>query len=259
MPPVHLAPLIQALEDRALISWPALKSQTIQNWTLRISQGYSKRSNSITPLHPSPLSSPEDHEELIDAAERAYKAEGLPCIFRITPFASPGSDEKLLLKGYRRVDECLVMLTSLKPPHDTKPQPVLGVEYTSKPSISWLNAFTKFSNLSGDHHLIHARLVESIPHITAFTALSHDSQPVALAYAALSKERIGIFDVVVSPDHRGKGYGRAVMRACMDWGASQGAREAYLQVGERNTVGRGLYESLGFREIYKYHYMVKDV
>jgi ribosomal protein S18 acetylase RimI-like enzyme len=40
----------------------------------------------------------------------------------------------------------------------------------------------------------------------------------------------------------------------MDWGRQERAETAYLQVSDGNPVALALYDSLGFRAAYAYHY-----
>ena len=55
-----------------------------------------------------------------------------------------------------------------------------------------------------------------------------------------------VWDVVVEPAHRGKGYGRAAMRLAEDHARLKGARTLGLSVFGFNAAARGLYESVGY-------------
>ena len=44
--------------------------------------------------------------------------------------------------------------------------------------------------------------------------------------------------------------------ALLHWGAEAGATSAYLQVRAQNTPALRLYESMGFKTAYGYHYRV---
>ena len=57
-----------------------------------------------------------------------------------------------------------------------------------------------------------------------------------------------IYDIEINEDHRGRGYGRATMLACAERARELGADSVGLHVFGHNTVARGLYSSLGFRE-----------
>jgi GNAT superfamily N-acetyltransferase len=80
----------------------------------------------------------------------------------------------------------------------------------------------------------------------------------AVAYGLAVAERgmVGLFDLVTVPDKRRQGYGRRLMSALLQWGKTQGATTAYLQVTTVNHPAIALYEALGFREAYRYHYRV---
>jgi len=46
------------------------------------------------------------------------------------------------------------------------------------------------------------------------------------------------------------------VQALLHWGAEAGATSAYLQVRAQNTPALRLYESMGFKTAYGYHYRV---
>jgi GNAT superfamily N-acetyltransferase len=55
-----------------------------------------------------------------------------------------------------------------------------------------------------------------------------------------------IFDVLVDPSERGKGYGRAIMLAIETEARALGVQALGLNVFHANAVARSLYESLGY-------------
>lgn len=58
-----------------------------------------------------------------------------------------------------------------------------------------------------------------------------------------------IGNVVVRPDYRGRGIGRALMEAALDEARRQGAHWVGLEVRADNEVACGLYRKLGFRTV----------
>lgn len=56
-----------------------------------------------------------------------------------------------------------------------------------------------------------------------------------------------VYNVIISPEHRGRGLGRAVMLLAEERAAELGATELGLNVFGHNTVARRLYESLAYR------------
>lgn len=57
-----------------------------------------------------------------------------------------------------------------------------------------------------------------------------------------------LMDLVVAPEHRGRGIGRALLGAVKDWAESRGAEFIELGVLAQNEGAVRLYESLGFRD-----------
>lgn len=70
-------------------------------------------------------------------------------------------------------------------------------------------------------------------------------------YAALwvSADEAELADLAVAPEHRRRGVGRTLLRACLREVAARGAREIFLQVRESNGPARSLYREAGFREV----------
>jgi GNAT superfamily N-acetyltransferase len=55
-----------------------------------------------------------------------------------------------------------------------------------------------------------------------------------------------VYDIEVSPDHRGKGFGRALLDAAEREASKHGANSIGLNVFGGNLVARTLYESSGY-------------
>lgn len=70
-----------------------------------------------------------------------------------------------------------------------------------------------------------------------------DGEAVGFAMAYLIPPEGEIGDVCVSPAHRGKGIGRALMDALID---GSGCTQFWLEVRASNSAARSLYEKLGF-------------
>ena len=54
-------------------------------------------------------------------------------------------------------------------------------------------------------------------------------------------------DVVVDPDHRGRGIGRALLAALADWASSRGVRRLQLLADGNNGPALAFYDRLGWR------------
>lgn len=85
--------------------------------------------------------------------------------------------------------------------------------------------------------------------------LASESEAELLAVAADEiagtiglRDRRGLvqFGMLVAPDWRGRGIGRALMQAGLDWALDRGAYKMELQVWPHNAAAIGLYEKFGF-------------
>jgi GNAT superfamily N-acetyltransferase len=85
-------------------------------------------------------------------------------------------------------------------------------------------------------------------------AFDDEGNPAAAVLATVANG-IGVYlNVVADPAKRGKGFGRAAMSAALNWSREAGATSAAIQVLADNTPAVSLYTSLGFSQVYDYHY-----
>lgn len=61
-------------------------------------------------------------------------------------------------------------------------------------------------------------------------------------------KRPKIFGLAVHPDYRQQGIGRLLVEACLAQARQWGHYDVFLELRDDNTVGRAMYEKLGFRE-----------
>jgi GNAT superfamily N-acetyltransferase len=235
---------ILAIERRALNAWPALENQTVGGWSLRAAGGWTKRANSANALAPSGA-----FATVKARAETFYADRGLPAIFRITPLAPPDADAALAAAGYTRFDPSLVLTMPLAPG--------LGddrVRIEQAPTEAWLGAYAAANGLPVGMRSTHDAIVGAIAMPAAFASCETEGRAVAFGLAVLEGGMIGLFDIVTLPAERGRGFGRAVTGALLEWGRRAGATGSYIQVRSVNAAARSLYASLGYGEAYAYHY-----
>lgn len=236
--------LLQALEERAFNAWPARQSLLWQGWLMRMSDGFTKRANSVNAALPG-LS----FDGVREAAEALYDRQGLPPIFRISPLAPDAADRALEQAGYRFFDPSWVARCSLG-----SAAAHASVRVEAQASAAWLDGFAAANGVAPADHAVHHAMVRSIALPCGFASLYEQGQAIGFALAVLERGAVGFYDVVVSPAARGRGHGGRLMRALMHWGAEQGAAWGYLQVRDGNPAARSLYARLGFEDVYGYHY-----
>lgn len=92
----------------------------------------------------------------------------------------------------------------------------------------------------------------AIPGVVPYLA-AEDGEVVSVGLGVLTGEFVGVFCVATVPGYRGRGYGRAVTERIVTDGMARGARLAYLQA---SADGYPLYQSMGFRTVESWTYLV---
>jgi ribosomal protein S18 acetylase RimI-like enzyme len=76
----------------------------------------------------------------------------------------------------------------------------------------------------------------------------HDGNIVASVLVGHDGHRGWVYYVASDPDHRFKGFGRAMMTAAEDWLRARGIEKIQLMVRPDNSKVQAFYESLGYFE-----------
>ncbi|HRD75629.1 MAG TPA: GNAT family N-acetyltransferase [Hyphomicrobiaceae bacterium] len=240
---------IVALEERGFAAWPALMTVLDDGWVIRLSRGHTKRANSINVLGPSS----EPLAEKCARAEALLAWHGLPIVYRLSPLAPAELTALLDQRRYELIDDTRVMVADLKPSAE-RPDPRVSVRAGVAPD--WTAAYAAADRVSVDRAATLQQMMASIapPHATA--EVVDNGHRVAYGLGVVDRGMIGMFEILVAPSHRRQGLAAAIMAGLLDWGRRNGARRSYLQVVASNSPAIALYERLGYREVYRYHYRV---
>jgi len=242
----------RTLEELSLNAWPATKITHYDGWVLRFSNGFTRRANSVNVLCPSRLAIPTK----VDWCEDQYTFAELPTVFKIFPDElTQDLTEELDQRGYETEGEAHVMTLDLP---DSYPS---NLEITISPFLSeqWYSDAVGFNRVVPEHQVELRNIVERIQPICGFSTLYHGKDTVAVGLAVVERDWVGLFDIVVSPEHRRKGFGRQIVQGMMHWGKENGANHCYLQAFHENSAAIALYQSLGFESQYRYHYRSKPL
>jgi N-acetylglutamate synthase len=241
--------LVLEVEQAALRAWPALEQWDDEGWLLRFADGYTKRANSVTPSQPCS----EALVAKVARCEAIYRQRGLPPIFRLVgPLAPEELDAHLAGCGYALVDPTLVLSAPLAGLSLPIPQYPL---HLTEDIDGWLCAYQAVSGTALPQ-AAHGSILGAIQGRLLLAALQAEGEPVACALAVVEDALVGLFDLAVAPAWRRQGLGRALMTGLIRWARNAGAQRAYLQLVKGNAPARGLYEGLGFSELYRYWYRV---
>jgi ribosomal protein S18 acetylase RimI-like enzyme len=251
MPMIETISLIGLLEELSLNAWPSLQTVHYDGWALRFANGYTRRANSVNPVFSSSL--PVD--EKIKHCEGLFQARGLNPTFKMTPQVYPENLDTILeKKWYREAATTSVQMLDL----NTLEAPTLDtVSITTTLTDDWLNATCRLNRVAERHAPTLAQILENIVPRHCFVALLQDGAVVSVGMAVVERGYMGLFDIVTDEQMRGRGLGTQLMLHLLNWGKSNGAAHAYLQVMTENKAAQSLYWKLGFREVYQYWYRVK--
>lgn len=271
---------MRLLDRLAAGALPALEEVEREGWLLRATPGSFKRSNSALPL--------VDDPGPVEVVERFYAARGLPAQVQVT---SERVDQRLA--GWRRHDEVLVLAGPLPvgrageqlgdvdpgsagaaapgsaldthrrdlsrdaPDNGDQEAPVCvspaAVTLRAEPWDAWTDCWWTVDGRPGGRETALAQLAR-VRQDSAYVAVEQGGEVVAVGRGALSDGWLGVFAMAVLPAHRGRGHGRAVLRALGTWASQRGGTGAYLQVLADNAPARRLYASAGLTPSHTYWY-----
>lgn len=253
--PNQLLHTIRQIEEITANAWPAPYSMYYDGWVLRYAQGYTRRANSVFPFYGSSL----DIDEKLAYCEAFYRARQLPSCFKLTEAVTPSDlDDLLKQRGYQSEGQTSVQFHTL----DSLPNSILfsddALDIRPYAGKLWIDAFLDMRGVSGQYHaVVENILLNHILPPSKYVMVWQGAMAVAIARLTFERGYMGIFDVVVHPQQRGMGIGKQFLTHLLHIGKQQGAQMAYLQVEYNNETAFGMYQTLGFRSLYRYWYRTK--
>jgi len=238
------------IEELSLGSWPSLQTEVYDGWILRFAEGYSKRSNSVSPLYGSTI----EIGEKIEYCEARYRGRDLPTIFKMLDAEEQETlDGILSARGYRRIDETSVQVLDLRQDEGTAAG---GIELRDTFDAAWLDGYCACSR-NGGHRDIIRRILGNLLSPAIVASASVEGRIAGCGYGALEQSYVGVFDIIVDKGMRLRGLGEGIVRAILGKAREKGARLAYLQVVAGNDPAENLYTKIGFREAHRYWYRTR--
>lgn len=242
-------PSIRQIELACLSAWPGVKTIYDGAWIWRFAHGYTKRANCVQSLDPA---DDGDADRRIARATADFERHGVTPIFRVTPLAGPAVIDALDRGQWAAFEESRVLAMDLQ---GAALDVDADIRLFEPADPIWHDAQTRLSGYSGASSTS-LRIVLGLiaPEARGVIVYDRDGEPAAAALA-IQAGGIGIFNnVVTRADARRAGYGRALMRGALAWTREAGAMAAAIQVVSQNAPAVALYQSLGFEEVYRYHY-----
>lgn len=175
------------------------------------------------------------------------------------PAASPADDARAAGHGFR-VERDLFQMRCPLPLPPPRPDEVVVATRPFRPGQdeeAWLTTNNRaFASHAEQGHWELATLLEREGQEwfdpEGFRVLEVDGRIAASCWTKVHTDRdpaLGeIYVISVEPEFHGRGWGRALTRAGLDWLASQGLEVGMLYVDAANVAAVALYRSMGFLE-----------
>ena len=238
-------------EELSMNAHPALKTQLLDGWVLRFSDGYTKRANSINPICQGSIPIPEK----VAICEEKYTREELPTVFKLTDASPAGVDVYLDTQGYEKVTRTNFFTMQSLPLY----QDICKVVLFNHIDSLWKEHFFRLNGITDIQKILTASaMMDNIQNTTICAQIEADGKMVACGLCVIERGYAGLYDIVVDSEYRQKGYGYDLCRALLTEAGKYGAKSAYLQVVAANIPAITLYKKLGYQHLYQYWYRVKD-
>ncbi|MFH9723995.1 GNAT family N-acetyltransferase [Streptomyces sp. NPDC017254] len=229
-------------------AWRPVESEALGEWTLRASDGFTRRANSVLPLGDPGL-------PIADALTHVrawYAARRLPAYIQ-TSTGAEGTQELLCAAldrhGWRREVSAEVRIAALAPIGDLDAD-VSAVRLSRTVDESWLGRYQRF----GEPGPAVRAVLASGPSVWFASVAGTGEVPAAIGRCVVDGRWAGFMAVEVDPEQRRRGLATSVMTALARRALDEGASAAWLQVEADNEGALALYDGMGFAPHHHYHH-----
>jgi len=245
--------MIRAIEELSMNAFPAMDTMYYDGWMIRMSEGKSKRVNSVYSLYPSAI----PIEEKVLCCENVFRENRLRRIFKLTEQETcSGLDSFLRGRRYKEAGRTQIKTLSLK---NREFGTDCDFEYFTDFPKDWYRDLCHAENRKPIDKLLMAEAWKRVVPPQCYISCLINGRRIAFGRGVLDKGFIGIYGVFVDEQYRGRGYGRKITEELLAYGKKKGCDSAYLQVEDGNHKAIRLYEKIGFSEAYQYWYLLKEI
>lgn len=253
--------LVRCLQENLINSWPAQHYFFHNGWILRFNDGVTSRANSVIPLNY--YGNKTTIAKDIEIVERAYQKYNLPAIFMMHDYYKPSYLRyKLIERGYKEFDFTIGMGSHIKNIMSLNVNKSISYSFYDERTMEVSDFLAKYSARPNDQQIIIKEITQriEIPNKCFILARIQD-KIVGTIMGVLDQNGIlYLADIVVDPNHRRKGIASSLFyKAIIEWALPRNAKLVWLQVEIVNKNAINLYEKLGLKELYHYHYLKKEL
>lgn len=239
---------VRRYEAAGFRSWPAASVRYDGTWVVRLTPDHpAKRLNSVNPLDPNDTA---DIPARIARIATEFSGLGKPLTFRLSPLSGEVLGRHFDREGWSRFSESVVMELPITPALVRGAMDQIPLKDVGR----FMQAASTVHQL--DPAIAHglAGVISAITPNVGLFVLDRGKEPVTTLVCVQDGELAGLFEVATAEAERGMGHGRRAILSALRWARIGGARKAWLQVEADNAIAVGLYRSMGFAEVYRYHY-----
>ena len=231
---------LKLLED----TWPPGKVIHFDNWTIRISNGAGKRASAIS------LEGVWEEASFI-RLKKFLKRLGKSEIFII--YQSGSLFEKELNKrNYQVFDKSCIFEISVSELIKNEPPPISM--FSIWPPLEIQKQLWNSNGIGWQRQAVMNRANQIKTSILA----RWNDNPVASAFIAKSGNVAFLHALVVEQNFRRQGVARALIRHAGHWAYRNNCARLMVVTTEANSAATGLYTSLKFQLVNKYHYRIPE-
>lgn len=243
---------ITEIEEVASRAWPAKHTNQLGGWLLRATDGVTRRANSVLPIK-SPGT--KDLEKVMAVVQQFYQSYQLPVRFQMTASSQPKQLDAFLESASFIIDMQVKVLTS---PLDRifLQEPEVGIVVFGAPWKDWYSTYAKAAGFDKKNMTVRQGIIERISSKKAFAAAIMGDEVVGVGLGVQEGPWLGLFSLVTEEKYRRQRVASSITQSLVNWGLTQRATHAYLQVEEANEPAQQLYYGLGFEDAYSYWYRV---
>jgi len=245
------------IEELSLNNWQPLSTLLYDGWILRFAKGYTIYANSISPIY----ESTNNVNQKIKECEKIYATNGLSPAYKITPFVKPENLDAILAeKGYSMVDfngNPYISVQTMELEGIIEPT-LHSVRIDEKVNDEWLTHVCRLNDGEEKYKDTMVQMLSNIVTKKCLLSLYHNEDVVACGLGVIEREYIGLYNIVTDSRFRNQGFGLQLLLNLLKWGKENGAKHSYLTVLLNNEPALKLYNNIGFSEVYRYWYRVKE-
>lgn len=242
-------PAVRRLEAVGFRAWPSHTVLYDGSWQIRLTASHvSKRLNCVVPLDPSDT---RDIAERLRKAGERFTASGQVLTMRETPLCPPPLLDYMREHGWAPFETVHVMAVDLE--NTVLPDAIDHLPLQD--AARFADACVALSASGSESRDVLLDILSAIKPTTGYFLVDDViAGPRACVLCVQDNDLAGIQSLAVAPDARRSGLGSELVIGALRWARLRGAKTGWLQVSASNAPAIGLYEKLGFRTIYDYHY-----